>query len=311
MIRVKRLQGCQDEAWQGQRERVWLDVARPGAEEVAALKAHFEFNPLALEDALEADHWSRFERYPEHFYLIFRTLAEADKLSDRGDEVDFFWFPETEVLITFRNGPLAYLEAVWEEQSRFRERGTLDILYTLLQRGTDTFFTFVDTLEDYTEELEQRVLAGSLQEHSHVYTEVLHLRRTMILGRKLVSNAQENVAQFARHAGEVSEAASLLLRDVDDHLSRVYDGLDTTREIVGGLLDIYFTVQNSRGNETVRTLTTVSTIFLPLTFLAGVWGMNFDFIPELGWRYGYAFAWGLFIVLAGVLLWYFKRRGWW
>lgn len=305
---MKNLLDGRDIPWQGEKEHVWLDLESPSEDEIAALRAHFDLNALALEDALEIDHWGRFERYPEHFFLIFRTLANPQRLIEQSDEVDLFWFPETDVLLSIRNRPVAYLEEVWREPARAR---SLDVIYSLLQRGSDSFLTYIETLEARTEVLEQRVLSGRLQKRTRVYSEVLQLRRTLILARKLVANARENLRQLARHAATVSDEAGLLMRDANDHLGRAYDNLEASRELVSSLLDIYFAAQNTRMNETMRTLTTVSTVFLPLTFLAGVWGMNFAFIPEFGWRYGYLFAWGCFLLVGGLLLWYFKRKGWW
>lgn len=318
-IRVKNLQVCDDEVWHGQTEYVWVDVEAPSAEQVEELKRYFAFNKLALEDVLASDHWSRFERYPEHLFLIFRTLAEAEDLSDRTEELDVFWFPEQHTLITFRDEPVTYLEAVWREVNSFSGRTPMDILYGLLQRGTDTFFTYLDELEDRTEELEQRLFDRQVQTRAEaaagraqaLYQEIFALRRTMIAIRKSVSSAREDVSQFARHAAELSSEGGVYLRDVADHLARVYGGLDAAREVLSGLLEVYLSVENQRLNEVIRTLTTVSTIFLPLTFLAGVWGMNFEHVPEFGWRYGYLFAWTCFILISGLLLWYFKRKRWW
>lgn len=318
-IRVKNLKTRADEDWRGQTQHVWVDVEAPSPEQVEALKRHFAFNKLALEDVLASDHWSRFERYPEHLFLIFRTLAEPEDLTDRTEEVDFFWLPEQHTLITFRDEPVTYLEAVWREVDRYKERTPVDILYDLLQRGTDTFFTFLDELEDRTEALEQHLFDNPVQGAGKVgdvrtqplYQEIFALRRTMISTRKRVSSAREYIMQFSRHATEVSPEAGLYLRDVADHLSRVYSGLDAARDVLGGLLEVYLNVENQRLNEVIRTLTTVSTIFLPLTFLAGVWGMNFEYEPEFSWRYGYLFAWTCFIAVGGSLLWYFKRKKWW
>lgn len=307
MIRVRSFAEGREVAWEDQREHIWIDLERPSETEIGELKTQFSLNPLALEDALETDHWGRFERYPEHFFLIFRTLADPGRVGDESDEVDIFWFPEADVLLSVRNATVPYLESAWREP----ERNALKTFYLLLLRGSDSFLTYVDTLEDTTDMLEQRVLSGRLQQRTRVYSEVLQLRRSLILARKLLANARENVRQLARHSVEVSEEAGLLMRDVDDHLERAYDTLDTARELVNSLLDIYFAAQNTRMNETMRTLTTVSTVFLPLTFLAGVWGMNFTFIPEFDWRYGYLFAWSCFAVVGGLLLWYFKRKGWW
>ena len=318
-IRVKNLQGCDDELWQGQTQHVWIDVEQPTPEQVEELKRHFTFNKLALEDVLASDHWSRFERYAEHLFLIFRTLAEPEDLSDRTEEVDYFWFPEQHTLITFRDEPVTYLEAVWKEVNEYKERTPVDILYDLLQRGTDTFFTYLDELEDRTEELEQRLFDRRTQPQPEgddvraqpLYQEIFGLRRTMVSTRKRVSSAREYIMQFSRHAAELSPEGGVYLRDVADHLTRVYSGLDAARDVLGGLLEVYLNVENQRLNEVIRTLTTVSTIFLPLTFLAGVWGMNFEYEPEFSWRYGYLFAWTCFILVGGLLLWYFKRKKWW
>lgn len=187
------------------------------------------------------------------------------------------------------------------------------MLYTLLQRGTDTFFTFLDELEDRTDALERRAFEdhGGGRRESPLYQEVFTLRRTMIAARRHASSARENVAQLSRHASELSPEGALYLRDVADHLARVYDGLDTARDVLTGLLEVYLNIENQRLNEVMRTLTTVSTVFLPLTFLAGVWGMNFQYEPEFAWRYGYLFAWATFVTIGGSLLVFFKRKGWW
>ena len=219
--------------------------------------------------------------------------------------------------MTFRDEPVTYLEAVWKEVNGYKERTPVDVLYDLLQGGTETFFAFLDELEDRTEALEQRLFErqpgpeGGDVRSQPLYQEIFALRRTMISNRKRVSSAREYITQFSRHAAEVSPEAGIYLRDVADHLSRVYGGLDAARDVLGGLLEVYLNVENQRLNEVIRTLTTVSTIFLPLTFLAGVWGMNFEYEPEFGWRYGYLFAWTCFLIVGGSLLWYFKRKKWW
>ena len=318
-IRVKNLQGCADESWEGQKQHVWVDVEAPTPEQLGALKAQFAFNPLALEDVVATDHWSRFERYPEHLFLIFRTLAEPEQLSEQTQELDVFWFPEQHALVTFRDEPVSYLESVWNDLTTFSQRTPVEIFYDLLQRGTETFFTFLDGLESRTEELEQRLFTGSPERRSeprevrakHLYQEIFAIRRALNTTRKRVFSAREYVTQFSRHTAEVSPEGGIYLRDVADHLSWVYSGLDAARDILGGLLEVYLNVENQRLNEVIRTLTTVSTIFLPLTFLAGVWGMNFRFQPEYGWPYGYPLAWALFILISVLLLWYFKRKRWW
>lgn len=312
-IRAKALEACDDVAWSGQNRNVWVDVESPSRADLEQLGRAFGFNRLALEDALERGHWARFEVYPQHVFLIFRTLAEPEDVTDRTERVSFFWYPELQSLVTLRNEPVTYLEGVWKEMDSRKDRSPVDIMYALLQRGADTFFTFVDELESRTDDLEERVFNGRSVPGSAASfaSQVFDLKHTMISARRLVSGARETVAQFARHATMLSPDGAILFRDVTDHLARVYDGLDSARDVLTSLLDVHLSVQSNRMNEVMKTLTIVSTMFLPLTFLAGVWGMNFRIIPELQWPLGYAFAWGMFALVGAGFAWYFKRRGWW
>ena len=298
---------------------VWVDVECPSPDEIRELVEKFPLNHLALEDALQKGHWARFEVYPEHAFLIFRTLSEPEKVNEETERVSMFWFPDRNCLLTIRNEPVTYLESVWVEVGRFDQRKPMDVIYTLLQRGTDTFFEFLDALEGCTDEMEQRVFQTGPASRRDPAAEtpqafanrIFELKQTMISARRLASSARENVAQFSRHASMVDGPGSIYLRDVSDHLTRVYDGIDSSRDVLTSLLDVHLNVQSNRMNEIMKTLTTVSTIFLPLTFLAGVWGMNFQFMPEIPWRFGYAFAWLSFLLVAGALAFYFRRRGWW
>ncbi len=309
-IRVKCLEQCKSLEL-GRTERVWIDAESPTPDDVTKLKSMFALHPLALEDALEKGHWSKFESYTEHLFLIFRTLAEPEDVTDRTERISIFWFPELETLLTIRLEPVTYLEGVWNEFETRSNIRPVDVLYALLDRGTDTFFTFLDELETRTDELEERVFAPQQVATNPFFSEVFELKHIMIHARRLVSGAREAVAQFSRHVTALEPNAAMYLRDIGDHLTRIYDGLDTSRDILSSLLDVHLSVQSNRMNEVMKTLTTISSIFLPLTFLAGVWGMNFKFMPELEQPWGYVFAWLMFILAGLSLAIYFKWRKWW
>jgi magnesium transporter len=307
-IRVKCLESCNSIDLK-RNTRVWVDVETPSKDNLAQLELLFPLNDFGLEDALERGHWSRFEAYPEHLFLIFRTLAEPEDVTDRTERVSLFWFPELSSIVTIRNEPVTYLESVWNEfQARLDVRA-MDVVYTILDRGTDTFFTFIDELETRTDDLEERVFSTKAVKSEEFFSEIFDLKHTMIAARRLVSGAREAVAQCSRHVSNLEGA--MYLRDVSDHLTRCYDGLDSSRDVLSSLLDVHLSVQSNRMNEVMKTLTTVSAIFLPLTFLAGVWGMNFQFMPELSWPYGYGFAWAMFIAAGIGFAVYFKWRKWW
>ncbi len=309
-IRVKCLEQCKTIEL-GRSTRVWIDVEVPTPEEIRVLKTMFALNPLALEDALEIGHWSKFESYTEHLFLVFRTLAEPEDVTDRTERISVFWFPELETLLTIRNEPVTYLESVWHEFETRSDVKSVDVLYALLDRGTDTFFTFVDELEIMTDELEERVFKPRQVATNQFFSEVFEIKHTMIHARRLVSGARESVAQFSRHVTALEPNAAMYLRDISDHLTRIYDGLDSSRDVLSSLLDVHLSVQSNRMNEVMKTLTTMSSIFLPLTFLAGVWGMNFKFMPELEQPWGYIFAWAMFAAAGASLAAYFKWRKWW
>jgi magnesium transporter len=309
-IRVKCLDVCQVIPLE-RANRVWVDVETPSEADMEQLHAMFKLNPLALEDARERGQWSRFEVYAEHLFLVFRTLAEPEDLTDRTERISIFWFPQLETVLTFRNEPVTYLENVWNEVDHRAGLSAIEVLYAILDRGTDTFFTFLDELESDTDALEERAFSAQPVRSSEFLSEVFDLKHLMIHARRLASGAREAVGQFSRHTGSFSADGAMYLRDVNDHLSRIYDGLDSAREVLGSLLDVHLSVQSNRMNEVMKTLTTVSTIFLPLTFLAGVWGMNFEFMPELKQPWGYAFAWSMFVLAALGFAAYFKWRKWW
>lgn len=309
-IRVKCLEQCSNTTLT-RSNRLWVDVESPSPGDLEELQKYLKLNHLALEDALEIGQWSRFEVYTEHLFLVFRTLAEPEDLTDRTERISVFWYPELETVLTFRNEPVTYLEAVWKEIGNRATANAIDVLYAVLDRGTDTFFTFIDELEENTDELEERALSAQQISSRDFLTDVFALKHVMIHARRLVSGARESVAQLSRHAGGIDNGSAMYIRDVSDHLARIYDGLDSARETLGSLLDVHLSVQSNRMNEVMKTLTTVSAIFLPLTFLAGVWGMNFEFMPELKQIWGYPFAWGSFALIALALSTYFKWRKWW
>ena len=307
MIRVKTFQG-QDQAWQGQHSHVWVDAREPTPEELEQLKKIFKMNLLALEDTFETGHWSRFESYPEHEFLILRTFAEPEGRSDRNERASIFYYHDCDALLTITNEPVNYLDRVWKLVGHDSINTSAEITYELADAAADTFFTFADALGDQIEDLEEQMVES--RGDTGVVKAIFAYKHRVMAARRLATAARDAVGMLARH-GRLEGMDAVRFRDVWDSLTRAVDNLDSAREVLSSILDVHLSVQSNRMNEVMRTLTSVSTVFLPLTFLAGVWGMNFAFIPELHWRYGYAFAWGCFAVLALAMVIYFRRRGWW
>ncbi len=284
---------------------VWVDAQQPGEEELRALKARFAMHPLALEDALEQGHWSRYEQYPAHEFITFRTLTKPNGHDDFTERLSLFLFPG--VLLTMSEHGTSYLDEVWELVGRESVNTGLEVAYELLDEGAQTFFRYIAAFENGLDEAEEQIFAARRQQNAQ---EVFERKHRLAQVRSLAAEALSAVSLLNRHM-QLESADQIRFRDVLDSLSRATLRLDGLRDSLRGLLDLQLSLQNQRMNEVMKTLTAVSTVFLPLTFLAGVWGMNFQFIPELHWRYGYAFAWASFILTAILLAVYFKRRQWW
>ncbi|GAA5514289.1 cobalt/magnesium transport protein CorA [Deinococcus carri] len=304
MIRAQTFTGTPLD-WTGQTQGVWVDAQGATPEELARLQAAFPLNRLALEDALEQGHWSRAEVYPEHAFVTIRSFARPADADEFTERLSLFLYPDA--VLTLSSAGTRALEAVWGLVGRESVNTASEIGYELLDQTADTFFTLADALEGRVEALEERVFTDGRR---NPVAEVFALKHVLAQGRRLSTDAREAVTLLVRHAGGTT-AELVRYRDVLDSFTRVSSRLDGLRDFLTSLLDLHLNLQSQRMNEVMRTLTAVSVIFLPLTFLAGVWGMNFQHMPELHTRFGYAFAWASFLLIGGLLAAYFKRRGWW
>ena len=311
MIRAKDLASGQELNWDGQTAGVWVDAQDPTAEELARLQAAFPLNRLALEDALEQGHWTRAEQYPEHTFVTVRSFAHPEQPDEFTERVSIFAFPAAPdsphgaVLTHSRSGTRA-LAAVWDMTGRETVNSAQEVTYELLDQTADGFFVVADVLEAQVDALEEQIFRSP---RFNPVEPVFDLKHLLGQARRLTTDAREASALLGRQASNAAE--QVRYRDVQDSFTRVGSRLDGLRESLSSLLDLHLALQGQRMNEVMRTLTSVSVVFLPLTFLAGVWGMNFQHMPELATRYGYAFAWLTFLLIGGLLTYWFKRRGWW
>lgn len=291
--------------WTGQTQGVWVDVQGVTEEDLTRLRAAFSLNRLAVDDVLEHGHWSRAEAYPEHGFITLRSFARPTEVDEFTERVSLFLFPQA--ILTFSQCGTRALEAVWKLVGRESVNSVPEVAYELLDHTADTFFVLAGGLETRVDELEERIFTNP---RLNPVAEVFDFKHVIAQARRLSTDAREAVSTLARHS-EGDPADLVRFRDVQDSFARAASRFDTLRDHLTSLLDLHLNLQSQRMNEVMRTLTAVSVIFLPLTFLAGVWGMNFEHMPELPWRYGYALAWSSFLVVGGLLAYSFKRRGWW
>jgi magnesium transporter len=294
----------------------WINVE--GLHDVKLIEKvgkHFGFHPLALEDVLNCGQRPKIEDYGSYHFLVMKSLLrKTEELQI--EQISFFL--ANNYVITFQEVPGDSFEAVRERirhgKGQIRKMGPDYLLYALIDALVDEFFPVLEAYGERVEELEDVVVLrpepATLNEIHRIKRELLLLRRTAFPEREVINALQREEAHLIRPETRV------FLRDCYDHTIQVLDMIETYRDLASGLLEVYLSSLSNRLNEVMKVLTIISTIFIPLSFIAGVYGMNFNpqasplNMPELNWVFGYPFALGLMAVLAGALVIYFRRKGW-
>jgi len=295
---------------------VWVDVTGLGSEEtLRALAKVFHIHPLALEDVVHVYQRAKVEAYDEHLYVVLRI---PDTSNEQCTE-QFSMLLGKNYLVTFQERPGDNFDIVRaglrHEQSVTRQGLRPDYLaYRLLDASIDAYFPVLEAVGDHLDKLDDpddsRNIEGGFVELHAVRRQLLMLRRAIWPLRDAVSELRSETTPM------VTDTTRLYLRDCYDHAVQLIDLLESYRDIAGDVRDYYLSTISNRMNQVMKTLTVISTIFLPLSFIASIYGMNFNSevsrwnMPELNWTYGYPFALGLMVLVAIAMLLNFKWRGW-
>ncbi|MDX1622522.1 MAG: magnesium/cobalt transporter CorA [Gemmatimonadota bacterium] len=290
--------------------RLWLDLQAPTDEEFAILEEPFGFHPLAIEDCLTPEHQPKVEDFGPYLFLIFRGIdfaAPEDEL--RTLKLAAFLGPG--FLVTYHRAPLRSVGAIRDKYAaggRARFRGLDYLLYEILDRMVEFYFPALETVDGEIEKIEEELFADPSDE---TLDRILAAKRRSLEIKRTLDPHREVFSRLGRgEYEEIDPATVTFYRDLYDSSYRLVEVADGYRDLLTGALDAYLSVVSQRLNEVMKVLTIFATIMLPLTFIAGVYGMNFEYMPELGWRYGYFAVWGVMLAVAGSLLWFFRRRGW-
>lgn len=292
---------------------LWVSFENSPAEEAHSVLAPvFHFHPLAIEDCLSQGFQTpKLDDYNTYIFIVAYGLpVEGNHDFENTQELDLFL--GTNYLVTVSHSPeLTAIQKVWERiyrDDRLITNGSDFLCHAILDHLVDDYFPILDRLDDEIETLEDVVLANPRPE---VLARVLELKHEIIFLRRIFSPQRENMNRLSRDEFPMIDRQSqIYFRDIYDHLVRIQDVSESLRDVVSGVMDIYLNSTSLRLNEIMKALTVVSTIFLPLTFIAGVYGMNFHFMPELTWKLGYLLVW---IVFAGIfigMLAFFKKKKW-
>lgn len=289
----------------------WITIA--GLHDVAVIDSvgqFFGIHPLLLEDILNTDQRPKLEQYNDYVYLILKALSLGENGRIQTEQISIV-LGKTFVL-TFEEQEDDTFQALRQrlenEQSRLRRQGADFLAYSLLDVIVDNYFLILENLGDRIEDLEDDLISNAdrdtLEEIQYLKRELLHLRRSVWPLREVIGALQ-------RGDSELFDRGTLIyLRDVYEHTIQVIDTLETYRDIVSGLLDIYLSGLSNKLNEVMKVLTVISTIFIPITFVTSLYGMNFDYMPELHWRWGYWGVWGVVLVTAVAMIFFFRHKRW-
>ena len=271
----------------------------------------FQLHPLVLEDILNTDQRPKMEDYGQDLFIVLKMLNYDEKTGQiAAEQISLVLRSRSVISFQERGGGIfaSLQERIRNGKGRLRKMGADYLAYALLDFIVDHYFLILERLGERIELLEEKLLTDpttpTLQKIQNLKREMIFLRRWVWPLREVVNGLERGESAWVR------EATRVYLRDVYDHTIQVIDTIEIFREMLSGMMDIYLSSLNNRMNAVMKVLTIIATIFMPLTFLAGVYGMNFKHMPELEWHWGYPAAWLVMVLIAVLMLFIFRRKKW-
>ena len=297
---------------QDQSAVIWVDMESPTEADEQVLLDVFNFHPLTVEDCRENRHYPKIEEFPGYLYFIVHGVR-ADTSPDRFNTIELDGFLGRNYVITYHHDTFRSINNVKQllrTSPVSCRRGPAFLLHQILDQVVDYYSPVLDDFDNRIDELEQEIF-GSKRPNNQILAQIQDLKRGVLRLRRISTKQMDILLRMSR--GEfalIPEEMRPFYRDVFDHLVRVVDLSESYRDLISSSLEAYLSVVSNRMNEIMKVLTIFSAIMLPLTFIAGVYGMNFDNMPELHTPYGYYGTLILMFVVAIGMLIFFWRRGW-
>ncbi len=290
----------------------WVNVdGLHDVESIERIAGHFGLHPLAIEDIVHTNQRPKAEDYEDTLFIVLRMLSYNDATENVDDEqVSLILGPGWVLSFQQRAGDVfeGVRERIRNKRGRIRSAKSDYLAYSLIDAVVDQYFIVLERLGERVEALGEEVSERADREKLE---EIRRLKRELLFLRKSIWPLREVLSGIQRGESSLFEEHTLIyLRDVYDHTIQVIDTVETYRDMMAAVLDVYLTSVSNRMNEVMKVLTVIATIFIPLSFVAGVYGMNFAHMPELSWKYGYFGALGVMGAIAVGMLAYFKRKGW-
>lgn len=297
----------------------WIKVN--GLHDVEKLKTiwdFFDIHPLAREDILNPAQRPKIDAYENHLFIVLRGISfnEEGDIQLESEQISILLGKNYVLSFQETDKPIfdPVIKRLTPEGTRLRKSASDYLAYALVDTVVDHYFHALDLIGDQIENLEGEIIANPNEE---ALQRIHHIRRDLIQFRKSVWSLRDALNSLIRDdTAFFKKETKIFLRDVYDHVVQIIDTLENYREMIFGIYDMYMSTISNKMNEVMKVLTVIATIFIPLTFIAGIYGMNFDpgaspwNMPELAWYYGYPFSFVLMLLMAGGMIYFFKKQNW-
>ncbi|MBL7856148.1 MAG: magnesium/cobalt transporter CorA [Cyclobacteriaceae bacterium] len=276
---------------------------------IEKLQAHFQLHALLIDDVLN-DQRPKAEEYDEYLFFTLKMLYRIDESGIDYEQISFVLGRDYLISFQEKEGDLfdGFRERIRLDQGKVRKKQADYLLYRLTDIIIDNYYNVLDKIGEEIESIEDDIQANpanrSFNRIQKIKKELIYLRRTVYPLRDALNKIIKGESEF------INDENIRYYADIYDHVIHLQDSLDIYKDLTSGLLDLHINTLNTKLNEVMKVLAVISTIFMPLTFIVGVYGMNFENLPELEWQYGYYGTWGVMLLIVGGMVAYFKRKKW-
>ncbi|PZD76688.1 magnesium/cobalt transporter CorA [Mesonia sp. K7] len=290
----------------------WINVnGLNNTGEIEKLGKHYNLHPLLIEDIVNTQQRPKIDEYEDYLFIVFKMIYFDDQQE---------FVKEHLSLVMGKNYVLTFQEAdgdvfdglrerIKNAKGRIRNSGADYLTYAILDAVIDNYFLVIENLGEKVENLEESLFIENSSED--ITQDIQEMKREIIKMRKAVNPLREVISRIENTQSPLFEPKTFsYIKDLNDHIIQVSENIEVYREMIWGLMDMYMTTISNKMNEVMKVLTIMASIFIPLTFMAGIYGMNFEYIPELQFKYGYFYLWGAMIIVFFIMIWYFKRKKW-
>jgi len=290
----------------------WINI--DGLHEIEIIEKlgkQFEFHPLVLEDILSTEQRPKYEDFDKYIFIVLKMLYYNQELQViESEQISILLGDNFVITFQERIGDVfePTRERIRNSKGRIRKMGPDYLAYALIDAIVDSYFAILENVGEKIESMEEDLVSDPTEK---TLQQIHTMKREMILMRKAVWPLREVISGVQRsETSVIKESTGAYLRDVYDHTIQIIDTIESFRDMVSGMLYIYMSSISNKMNAVMKVLTIIATIFIPLTFVAGIYGMNFEHMPELKWKWAYAGVWVIMAIITAIMLTYFRRKKW-